>query len=470
MKRVSGSVSDFTNGNARRQILGFFWPLLLTSMLQQLYNFADTMIVGKGLGDNALAAVGNMGSLFFFVVGFSIGLSNGFGILIAQSFGAKNYEALRRNLASTIKLSVGIAILLTGISIIFLPGALHMLNTDETIMSDSLRYGYIVLGGVSTSILYNVSACILRSLGDSKTPLKAIIASSFLNIGLDCFFIFVLHTGVEGAAIATIFSQIVSALICIRQIRRIEIIRLERSDFHNPLSKYLELLKNGLPMAFMNALTAIGCMVVQSFVNDYGVAYTSAYSVCGKYNNLFMNPACTAGNAMSAFTSQNYGARNFGRIREGLRVCLGISFISYLLLGGLMFFFPHTLATLLLEGSEPIALATAYFPITGASLIAVDCLFIFRTGVQSMGQPFIPMLSGVLEMVMRILVIVLFMGQIGFNATAYAETAAWTGALLINMIAFYRIYLSRAAEGDSLAGMHSRAHGHRMRRAVETLQ
>ncbi len=462
----TASVSDFTNGNSTKQILGFFWPLLITSMLQQLYNFADTLIVGKGLGDNALAAVGNMGSLFFLVIGFSIGLSNGFGVLIAQSFGAKNYEMLRRNLAATIKLAAFIAILLTTLSLLFLPNALHLINTDEVIMQDSLSYGYIVLGGVSTSILYNVSSSILRSLGDSKTPLKAIVASSFLNVGLDAFFIFVLHTGVEGAAIATIISQIVSSVICIRRLMRIDFIKLKKSDFKNRLSLYLGLLKNGLPMAFMNSITAIGCMVVQSFVNEYGVAYTSAYSVCGKYNNLFMNPAFTAGNAMSAFTSQNYGAGNFDRIREGLRVCLKIAFVAYLLLGSLLVFFPHTLATFLLEGEEPIALAVSYFPITGVSLIAVDFLFVYRSGVQGMGHPFIPMCSGILEMVMRILVIVLFMGSIGFRATAFAETAAWTGALLVNMAAFYRFLLPKLSKEGRHSKMTLKGHLPTLKKAI----
>ena len=333
-------------------------------------------------------------------------------------------------------------------------------------MQDSLSYGYIVLGGVSTSILYNVSSSILRSLGDSKTPLKAIVASSFLNVGLDAFFIFVLHTGVEGAAIATIISQIVSSVICIRRLMRIDFIKLKKSDFKNRLSLYLGLLKNGLPMAFMNSITAIGCMVVQSFVNEYGVAYTSAYSVCGKYNNLFMNPAFTAGNAMSAFTSQNYGAGNFDRIREGLRVCLKIAFVAYLLLGSLLVIFPHTLATFLLEGEEPIALAVSYFPITGVSLIAVDFLFVYRSGVQGMGHPFIPMCSGILEMVMRILVIVLFMGSIGFRATAFAETAAWTGALLVNMAAFYRFLLPKLSKEGRHSKMTLKGHLPTLKKAI----
>ncbi len=440
IKKKSNMI-DFTKGSAVKTIMMFYWPLLLTNMLQQLYNFADTLIVGKGLGDHALAAVGNMGSLFFLIVGFSMGISNGFGIIIAQRFGAKKYEDLKRNIAGTIELALLIACILTAVSVVFLPDALRLLRTDEIIMKDSLKYGYIVFGGLICSITYNVSACILRSLGDSRTPLKAIIISSVINLMLDSLLIFVLHTGVEGAAIATVFSQIVSAIVCISKLVTIDYIKLERKHFINEKSVYLTLMKNGVPMAFMNSITAVGCMVVQYFVNGFGVDYTSAYSACSKYINLFMNPAGTAGNAMSAYTSQNYGAGKYDRINKGLKVCLTIAIASYVVLGSIMFFLPTQLAQILLEGEKPISLAGQYLPVCGLMLVNVDCLFVFRSGVQGMGKPLMPMLSGILEMIMRVLVIALFMNRMGFRAAAYAEAGAWIGALLINMIAFYKILL-----------------------------
>jgi len=446
------TVSDFTTGDPKKLILGFFWPMLLTSLLQQIYNFVDTVIVGKGLGDNALAAVGNMGSLFFLIIGFSMGLSNGFGIMIAQSFGAKQYDLLRRNVAATIQLAVLLTVFLTVVSIPLLPAALRLLRTDEMIMDDSLRYGYVIFGGIFSSIAFNVASCMLRSLGDSRTPLKAIFISSVINLGLDCFFILVLGTGVEGAAIATVISQIVSAVICIRQLFRIEMIRLNRSDFHNPLSLYYGLLKNGFPMALMSSITAIGCMTVQFFVNDYGVEYTSAYAICGKYNNLFMNPAFTIGNAMSAYASQNFGAKDYPRIREGLKVCVRVSLISFLLLGTVMILFAHQLSTFLLEGEKAIELAENYLPITGVSMIFVDLLFVYRSAVQGMGFPMFPMLSGVLEMLLRTVTIAAFMPLIGFQAAAFAETAAWVGALLLNLLAYHRIMAPRRVVAKLSAG------------------
>ncbi len=439
-------VTDFTVGNPAGHILRFYWPLLFTSMLQQIYNFVDMMIVGQGLGDHALASVGNMGSLFFLIVGFSFGLANGFGVVIAQCFGAKDMERLRHRLAGTIQLAVVLAIVLTAFSMLFLPYALRLLRTDELLMDNCLKYGYIVFGGLFSSICYNISAAVLRSLGDSKTPLRAIIISSVINLSLDSFFIFVLHTGVEGAAIATVISQIISSLVCIRRLSKIEIIKLNASDFKNDRKVFAELFKNGLPMAFMNSITAIGCMVVQYFINGCGVDYTTAYSACSKYLNLFMNPASTAGNAMSAYTSQNYGAKEYIRIKEGLKVCLSISFVAYIVLGTVMTFMPETLARILIDGDSAVKLAAQYLPICGMAIITVDCLFVVRSGVQGMGKPILPMWSGVLEMMLRIAVISTLIGTIGFRAAALAEVSAWVGALLVNIYAFCRILIPRIRE------------------------
>lgn len=430
------SVRDFTKGNITKIILNFYFPMFVTNMLQQFYSFADTAIVGKGLGDNALAAVGNMGSLNFLVIGFSLGLAIGFSVLIAQAFGAKNYERLRKVLAASIKLSFIITLILTLISNLFLKTALKILRTDSVIMEESLLYGHIIFGGLISSIAYNLSAAILRAFGDSKTPLKAIVISSVINIGLDCFFIFVIKTGVGGAAIATVFSQVISALICVKKICGIECAKIKKSDFKNPLSLYFDLLKNGIPMAVMNSITAIGCMVVQFFVNGKGVVFTAAYSACTKYINLFMQPACTSGHSMSAFTSQNYGAKKFERIKSGLKVCVSIALISYFTLGIVMFVFAKPLAKIFLSSDESINLTVQFLKICAVGLVGVDLLFVFRSGVQGMGHPLIPMLSGIIEMLFRIGTIVLLFSVVGFRSTAFAEMAAWFGALFMNATAF----------------------------------
>ena len=443
--------TDFTTGKPSSLILKFYWPLLMTSMLQQFYNFADTWIVGQGLGDNALAAVGNMGSLFFLIVGFSFGIANGFGVLIAQSYGAGDEEALKHRMAGVIELGIVISLLLSGFSVAFLPHALRLLQTDEIIMADSLKYGYIIFGGLATGICYNISAAVLRALGDSKTPLKAIVISSVLNVTLNCFFIFGMGMGVEGVAIATIVAQVVSAAFCIYRLSRIPVIHLKKEHFVNEKKIFLELLANGLPMAFMNSITAVGCMVVQYFVNGHGVVYTAAYAACSKYLNLFMNPASTAGNAMSAYTSQNYGAGKFNRIREGLYAALSIAGVSYLLLGSLMVFFPGFLARILLQGNAQIRLACMFLPRCGIMMIFVDVLFVVRNCVQGMGKPMLPMASGILEMFLRIFVISFLMNRLGFKATAYAEISAWVGALMVNAFAL-RKYLTPLIASENTEG------------------
>ena len=433
------ATTDFTQGKISSVILRFYFPLLTTALLQQFYSFADTVIVGRGLGDNALAAVGNMGSLCFLIVGFSMGLANGFSVLIAQHFGEKDYQKLRQTLCSMIRLAVLITASLTALSLVYLRSVLVLLQTDPVILPDSLLYGSIIFGGLPATITYNMSAGILRALGDSRTPLKAIVLSSVLNILLDSVFIFGLHSGVWGAAAATVLSQLVSGAVCLRKLHSIDFLRLQQSDRQHNIRLYAVLLKNGLPMALMNSVTAVGCMTVQYYVNGLGVAFTSAYSVCSKYINMFMQPACTAGAAMSAYTGQNYGAKRFGRIREGMRVGLRIAGISYALLGTVMVCVPKQLAALFLHGEVQITYAAQFLPICGAMLFAVDMLFIYRNAVQGMGFPLIPMISGISEMLLRVGTVSLLIGRLGFRATACAEICAWVGALLLNAAAYYCI-------------------------------
>ena len=430
-------VKDMTEGKISSIILAFYFPLFITNMLQQLYTFVDATIVGKGLGSYSLAAVGNMGSITFLIIGFSIGLANGFSVLIAQSFGAGDYNVLRQRLGAVIKLAVIVTVVLTVISTGGLSFLLKLLQTDPLIMDESLIYGYILFGGLVFTISYNMSACILRAFGDSRTPLTAIIASSVLNLALDSLFIFVLKMGVAGAAIATVASQLVATLICVRRIRSLQFAKLKRENFSNERSVYTQLLKNGIPMAIMNSITAIGCMVVQYFVNGLGVYCTAAYSACSKYLNLFMQPACTAGHAVSAFAGQNSGSGRYDRVRDGLMVCVGIAFVTFLVLGSLMMFVPGWLARIILTDAESISYAVKFLPACGAMIWTVDFLFVFRSTLQGIGKPFVPMISGILEMAVRVSIIVIFSGSIGFMATAYAEIGAWTGAMLLNMIALH---------------------------------
>lgn len=428
--------NNLTEGKVSKILLGFFFPMLFTNLLQQVYTFADAAIVGKGLGDNSLAAVGNMTSLTFFITGFSIGITNGFGVIIAQNYGSGNYEKLRKCIAAAVKLSAIISVLLTIVGLVFLKPVMTAINTSADIMDESLLYGYIIFGGLVTAVAYNMCSGILRALGDSTTPFKAIIVSSVVNVALNCVFIFGFGTGVEGAAVATIISQLLSALICFARIRQIDIISLSSEDFVTDMQLNGALLKNGIPMACMNSVTAVGSMIVQSYVNALGVVYTSAYSVGIRYINLLMIPSLTAGLSMASFAGQNYGAGKYQRIKDGVKVSLAIAMIAYVFVGAALLFVPEFLAKIMVSGDEAVALSVEFLRIVGVTFWIISVMFVFRNTVQGMGYPFIPMCSGVLEMVMRISAIVLLLPKIGFKATAVAEAAAWSGALLLNFIAY----------------------------------
>ncbi len=428
--------NNLTEGKVSKILLGFFFPMLFTNLLQQVYTFADAAIVGKGLGDNSLAAVGNMTSLTFFITGFSIGITNGFGVIIAQNYGSGNYEKLRKCIAASVKLSAIISVLLTIVGLVFLKPVMTAINTSADIMDESLLYGYIIFGGLVTAVAYNMCSGILRALGDSTTPFKAIIVSSVVNVALNCVFIFGFGTGVEGAAVATIISQLLSALICFMRIRQIDIISLCREDFATDMQLNGALLKNGIPMACMNSVTAVGSMIVQSYVNALGVVYTSAYSVGIRYINLLMIPSLTAGLSMASFAGQNYGAGKYQRIKDGVKVSLAIAMIAYVFVGAALLLVPEFLAKIMVSGDEAVALSVEFLRIVGVTFWIISVMFVFRNTVQGMGYPIIPMCSGVLEMVMRISAIVLLLPKIGFKATAVAEAAAWSGALLLNYIAY----------------------------------
>lgn len=430
------NTANMTEGNAYKVFLGFFFPMLITNILQQAYSFADSVIVGNILGDNALGAVGNASILIFLITGFIQGITNGFGVIIAQRFGKGDENELRKSVACSIKLSFIITAVLTCVSLLTLKKALLIIKTPSPVFDDCFVYAAIIFGGLFAASAYNLFTCILRSLGDSKTPLTAIIISSLLNIALDLLLICVFKAGVGGAAAATVCAQGTSALICFIKLKKIFCIQLERTNFQMDSKLCTELIKNGLPMAVMNSITSVGCMLVQSYVNALGAVFTSAYAACNKYINLFMLPSVTAGFAVSSFTSQNHGAGKPERIRQGVKCGAYIGIVSYILLGSAMILFPQALASVMLTSSRTIEISSDFLRITGFGFFTLDLLFVFRSAVQGMGKPLAPMCSGLLEMALRLAVIILLIDRIGFRAAAYAEVTAWVGALAMNLIAY----------------------------------
>lgn len=445
--------NDMTSGSVGKTIIVFLIPMLLTTALQQVYSIADTWIVGRGLGDDALGAVGNMGPLTFLIFGFSMGLTGGFAVIIGQKYGAGDIRVHKRTVASSIRLAVIIAIVITSLSLIFLRKLLLLLSTPVELLDMSLKYGYVIFAGSFSSIAYNLCSSVLRALGDSRTPFYSVIFSVIFNFIFNWVSIFILHTGVEGPAAVTIISQVTATLICIHKLGGSDIIRPSRSDFCSWGQTDILLLKNGVPMAVMSSITAVGCIIVQYFINGMGAAYTSAYSVCGRFLNLFMTPSSTAGLAISAFISQNYGSGKINRISKGVRIGLYLAMATSAVFGSVMVFFPAHLAAFMLKGSTQTTLTADFLKWCGTAIVIVNMLYIVRGACQGMGKPFIPMISGIAEMILRIGTMILLAPRIGFTAAAFAEIAAWIGAFSMNGSAYlYNIrklkkdYHSRAAD------------------------
>lgn len=368
-----------------------------------------------------------------------MGVTNGFSVVLSQAYGEKDFAAFRRAAASSIMLSVLAALYLTGIGLWCLRPVLRIMQTDQTMVKDCLSYGYVIFGGLTVTVFYNLVSAMLRAVGDSRTPLLAIVVSSCVNIGLDVLFLFVLDTGVAGPAWATILSQLMSVVICGGRLLGIREFRLSGSDFAFDFDHRTEkeLLRNGVPMALMNSITSVGCIFAQSCINGYGVAYTSAYSVCNKYLNFFMLPGITTGFAVAAFTGQNFGAGEFKRIRGGTRAASVIALVSSLFLGVILFFFARPLAGLMLAGQEAAGYTTVYLKFLALFLVLLNLLFVFRNCVQGMGKPAVPMCSGIAEMVIRMGVIFFGLPLFGFRAAVYAEGAAWIGALFLNWVSYW---------------------------------
>lgn len=439
--------TDFTKGSITRSFLIFFFPMLFANILQQIYSFADMVIIGKGLGDNAVAAVGNFTTFSFFLTGFTMGITNGFSVNISQACGEKNFIKLKKTIAQSVKISAVFAAAFSAIGLLLLKPILQIMKTDGQLINDCLSYGYIIFCGLPVTIAYNLFSSVLRGIGDSKTPLAAIGVSSAINIILDLLSVFIFGSGVSGPAFATVISQLISAVICCFKICRKDELKIGKCDFISDIKSVKSLLKNSLPMAFMNSITSVGCIFVQSCINGYGAAYTSAYSVCNKYLNFFMLPGVTIGFAISSFSGQNFGAKEFERIRSGTKTAGIMAVISAVFLGIILFFFSDPLAELMLNGQEAVGYTSTFLKFLALFIVLLNLLFVFRSCVQGLGKPFIPMCSGIIEMIIRIPAVYFGLHIFGFTAAVYAEGAAWVGALTVNIIS-YTYYLRQMKKAE----------------------
>ena len=432
---------DMTRGNPAKLIILFSIPLLIGNIFQQFYSMVDTIIVGRYVGVNALAAVGSTGSMFFLINGFVTGIASGFAILVAQKFGAKDEKGLKHAVGSAIILSVLVTIIFTIGSLLSADPLLRLMNTPDNIFNDASIYIKIIYAGIVATLTYDMLSGILRALGDSKTPLYFLIISSVLNIGLDLLFIINFKMGVAGAAYATIISQGFSAILCLfYMLKKYKILRLKKDDFNVTKDYYMTHLKIGIPMALQFSITAIGIMTVQGAINVFGSVVIASYTASSKVQQIVMQPAITLGVAMATFCGQNLGAGDFHRIREGVRKGMEISIITSIIAALILAFAGKYFMSLFIENpsDEILGYGQLVFNYSAYFFVPLGSIFIFRNALQGMGESFIPMMAGVFELIARAIVAFTLPKYIGFTGICLADPCAWLAAAIPLGIVYYK--------------------------------
>lgn len=438
-------VRDMTTGNSAKQILKFSLPLLIGTVFQQFYNMVDSIIVGKFLGTQPFAAVGMTGSITFFVLGLVFGACSGFAIPVAQDFGAHDEAGVRRCVANIIHIGVIFGLVMTLATTLLTRQILVWMDTPEELMQDAYDYLFWIFLGIGSLMLYNLLAGILRSLGDSTTPLIFLILSSLLNIGLDVLLVWTLNVGVKGAAIATVIAQLISGLGClVFMIRKFPMLRLTREDLRPDLPTIRRLSGVGFPMGLQFSITAIGSIILQKSVNALGTTIIASVSAAAKVQNLVVSPMDAFGVSMATFAGQNYGAGRIDRVRRGVRQVFWMLTAYSLLALGIVYLSGSTIALLFVDASETEILAcTQHFLImNGLFYIPLGVIYVLRNTLQGVGFSKIAMLSGLFELVARSVMGLFVVPKFGFNAVCLAHPTAWIMADLI-LIVLYSILMKR---------------------------
>lgn len=424
---------DMTQGEPFQLILWFSIPLLLGNIFQQFYSMVDTIIVGKILGTQALAAVGTTGPLNFLVLGFASGITSGFAVLVAQRFGAGDIAGMKKAVAAAAELTVGFTIVLTLAATLGTRGLLHLINTPEDILEGAYEYIVVIFGGMFTMMLYNILACILRAIGDSRTPLYFLIISSILNIVLDLVFILNFNMGIAGAAWATVISQGVSGVLCfVYMMKKYPMLHLSGKDVLAEKWMYGRHLFIGLPMAFQFSITAIGTVILQGALNLFGSTTIAAYTAACKVEQLVTQPAGTFGVTMANYSGQNLGADRVDRIKEGVTKCTILTLLFAVLASVILFLFGEPLTRLFLDGNQPEVVDTAmvYLRMCALFFPFLNMIFVYRNMLQGVGKSFMPLMAGVFELIARSVVSFTLPAVLGFTGICLAGPIAWMAAAI----------------------------------------
>ena len=431
---------NLTEGDPARLILFFTLPLLAGNIFQQLYAFVDTLIVGRFLGVEALAAVGCTGSLMFLMLGFVIGFTSGLSICTGQRFGARDRKGVRRSVATCMMLSLGASIVLTALGVAFCRDFLLWMQTPAEILQGAYDFISIVFGGIIMFVFIQIQTNILRALGDSRVPTLIMATALFANILLEPVAILVLEWGIPGAALATVVAQLIGNVICFFYIKKkVPAMHTSWADWRLDRKIVLEHLKMGLPMGFQASIIAIGAVILQVALNNLGPVAVAAYAASQKVDTLALMPTMSFGLAMAAYAAQNYGARKFSRIAEGVRKCTYMSVGFSIVAGaGIIFFGPDIMHLFVGDGQEQVvAYGQTYLTVNGVCYWILALLFIFRNTLQGLGQSVVPTIAGIMELIMRAAAAIFLVDWLGYLGACLASPLAWVGSCVPLAIAFF---------------------------------
>ena len=439
---MTAKVRDMTKGNPGRLILMFAVPLMVGNVFQQLYTMVDTVVVGQVAGVQALAALGAVEWIMWMVLGVSSGITQGFAILMAQDYGARKWKQLKKTVAHSYVLTTITAVLLFLTSQIFAHWILSFLNTPDNIIGMSLLYLRIVFCGIPVVAAYNVFAGVLRSLGNSRTPLVAMVIAAGINIILDLVFVAGFHMGVAGAALATVIAQCFSALYCFIIVRKIEIVHITREDFRAVPGLNRKLLSLGTPILFQDVIISVGGLAVQFVVNGYGFLFVAGFTATNKLYGILEMAAISYGYAIVTYVGQNLGAGQITRIKKGVHISGFLAFLTSAFISVMMFIFGKHILRMFISGNpaqteQVLGIAWHYLSIMASVLCILYFLYVYRSALQGLGDTMIPMLSGVVEFFIRVGVALLLPKVMGQNGIFYAEIAAWTGAAVLLTVSYY---------------------------------
>ena len=431
---------DLLKDNILKALLIFALPILIANIFQQLYNTMDTMIVGNFLGDTSLAAISACGAVYELLIGFALGVGNGLSIVTARSYGAHDEQLIKKSVAGSIVIGIGLTLVIMLISVIFLYPLLTLLHTPANIIDEAYSYISVVTIFVGVMFAYNLCAGLLRAIGNSVMPLVFLIISSIINVILDLLFITQFQMGVQGAAIATVIAQGISVFLCMIYIyQKTPILIPQKQHFAFDQELYKELLGQGFSMGFMMSIVSAGTVILQSSINGFGYLIIAGHGTARKLNSFCMMPAGTVGLALSTFVSQNKGANQKQRILDGVKLGNLIACGWGIIITVILFFLPPILVQFISGSTEPTVIdnASLYLRINAPFYAVLGILLNLRNSLQGLGMKIIPLVSSVIECLGKVIFVALFIPILGYFGVIICEPVIWCCMCLQLAYSFY---------------------------------